>query len=447
MRVIHYSAKNVMGISEIDVDMEGQHLILVGGDNEQGKTSALTALLMALCGRRDMNWPDVALKEGEDEGWVRVNLSGDEELHDSLGFNLELLLSRKRGGQVVEKFRLTDSAGEDAPEPRTLLKRLYHYRGFDPLDFARKTKGEQRRLLMDLCGLDFQSDEQAAKELYDKRTDVNRDLKKARAEADTAVTHTGVPTKEVDTAELMEKLTARQEYNATTRKIKADMEAQIKESDRIQKDIQAENAEIEALKKEIAQRQAAIVALDGEATKSHDAWNKLNKQLAGREEKDVEAIRTEIKEAGATNKKIAENAKAKSARDKAISLNRESDTLSAKMDEIKADQQARLKAAEWPVPGLSIDDDGVLFEGLPFEQASAMRRTIVSAQIGMSLNPKLRLLVCQGGGDLGNAALDALSNLCKERDFQMVVEIVTRSKEDEDRCAVVIENGKVKAAT
>jgi hypothetical protein len=40
--------------------------------------------------------------------------------------------------------------------------------------------------------------------------------------------------------------------------------------------------------------------------------------------------------------------------------------------------------------------------------------------------------------------LNTLDMMLKENDFQCVMEIVTRSSEDEDRCAVVIEAGKVK---
>ena len=438
MRLLTAQAHNIMRLEDVTCDFTGTHLFLVGGANKSGKTSLLKSLLMALCGRSGMDWPDVSLKEGEDEGWVKLALSGDEEMHDSLGFTIELLLSRQRGGQVIEKFRLLDSAGEPAPEPRTLLKQLYHYRGFDPLEFSRKSKAEQRKLLMDLCGIDFAADEEATKRLYDERTEVNREAKRAEAEAKSAVRHAGVPDKEVSTADLMATLEQRQAYNAETKRIKARIEDLSKAREKYTDDIKKLQKEIGKLKSDIEQKttESASIVM---------ACQSFEKQLDGRTEQDVDSIRTEIKEAGATNKKIAENANTKAAKEREAELKRASEQLSEKIKAISDDQHKRLQEADWPVDGLSIDGAGVLFDGLPFEQASSMRRTLVSAEIGMALNPKLRLLVCQGGGDLDNAALDALARLCHERDFQMVVEIVTRSKDDEDRCAVVIENGKVKS--
>jgi len=63
------------------------------------------------------------------------------------------------------------------------------------------------------------------------------------------------------------------------------------------------------------------------------------------------------------------------------------------------------------------------------------------------LNPELRLLVCEHGSDLDLDTLSALDAVLKENDFQLIAEVVTRSKEDEERCAVVIADGEVVGAT
>ena len=70
---------------------------------------------------------------------------------------------------------------------------------------------------------------------------------------------------------------------------------------------------------------------------------------------------------------------------------------------------------------------------------------VASVKIGMAANPKLRLLVCQNGSDLDTDTLEVLDALLKENDFQMIVELVTRTEADEDLCAVVIKDGQVLA--
>ena len=62
MRVIGYEVHNIQKISEANFDLEGHNLFVIGGKNRQGKTSALTALLMALSGRSGMDdYPEIAL--------------------------------------------------------------------------------------------------------------------------------------------------------------------------------------------------------------------------------------------------------------------------------------------------------------------------------------------------------------------------------------------------
>ena len=56
-------------------------------------------------------------------------------------------------------------------------------------------------------------------------------------------------------------------------------------------------------------------------------------------------------------------------------------------------------------------------------------------------------LVSEHGSDLDNETLDALAKVVEEHQFQLLIELVTRSKEDEERCAVIIADGEVVGAT
>jgi hypothetical protein len=67
--------------------------------------------------------------------------------------------------------------------------------------------------------------------------------------------------------------------------------------------------------------------------------------------------------------------------------------------------------------------------------------------MGIALNPELKLFVCEDGSDLDNDTLAALDAILKEHDFQMIVEVVTRTAEDESLCAIVIHDGHVKESS
>ena len=173
MKLLKYTIQNVLGVKDITLDVDGHHLFLVGGKNAQGKTSALTALLMALCGKRGLKeYPELALREGETRGSVTIELSGESSLHEDEKITVELMLRKKRSGLVVEEFRVLDSTGEEAPEPRALLQRLFKLRAFDPLEFERAKPKEQVEIIRNMLGIDFEAFDKRRQEAYEKRRDV-----------------------------------------------------------------------------------------------------------------------------------------------------------------------------------------------------------------------------------------------------------------------------------
>jgi hypothetical protein len=211
-------------------------------------------------------------------------------------------------------------------------------------------------------------------------------------------------------------------------------------------------SDISKRQKHEAALKAQIDVLMKEMTDSCDMTGKLLVKKGELEEaaaKLVDADENEVKDkiasAGGINEKIRANADRSKIEEKLKDLRSKSTELTAKLEDIQREQKEALEKAAWPIPGLSVDDDGVLYRGLPIEQECTSSRTLISTQIGMALNPRLKLLVCQGGNDLGNAALESLQSLLEKHEFQMLLEVVTRSPEDEARCAVVIEDGRVAA--
>ena len=117
--------------------------------------------------------------------------------------------------------------------------------------------------------------------------------------------------------------------------------------------------------------------------------------------------------------------------------------MTDRIAEIDREKAKEIANADWPLPGMEFTEDGILLNDLPFEQASTSQRIMASVAVGMKLNPTLRLMVCDSGSELDSETLDELARTLKENDFQMLVELVTRSKEDRDRCAVIISDGAV----
>lgn len=442
MKIISYEAHNVLGVKDIRFDMEGRHLFLVGGKNGQGKTSALTALVMTLCGKSGMGtkeYPAIALRDGEKKGKIKIELTGSEDMHEHTGLTAELSLRRKASGVVVEEFRLLDSTGEEAPEPRKTLQRLFQLKAFDPLEFERMKPRDKASCVQKMLGLDLSKYDKEHQAAFEERTAVGRDGKKLAAQLEAMKKHNDVPKEEIKVSELLEQVDKLQEENkARTAMVKLAEDSKKRQvsltaqADTLVDKIAELQKELEATKEQIA-----IAEADEKQT-----VKKLEKMPERTEE--IAAVKEQIAKADETNRKVRENI-AYDKLAKEVKASREQwQELSVRLTEIAEERAQEVANADWPIPGMELQEDGLVWNGLPFEQASTSQRIMASVAVGMRLNPELRLLVCEHGSDLDVDTLAALDVVLKEHGFQCIVEIVTRSPYDEQRCAVVIEDGRVK---
>ncbi|MEM6363309.1 MAG: AAA family ATPase, partial [Planctomycetota bacterium] len=306
MKLLRYEAHNVLGVNEIKFDLEGRHLFLVGGANGQGKTSAITAMVMALCGRSGMgDYPDVALKRGKKKGKVVVELSGDEELMDAEGFTAELSWRQKASGKIDEEFRLLDSSGAEAPEPRTLLKRLFELKAFDPLAFERMKPKEQAKTVQDMLGVDVAKYDEERAEVYEKRRQCGVEGKKLAAKLEGMTKHAKIPKKAASVAELMEEM--------ETIQAQVDMRLKLERAANLHADNQAElTAKAEKLTSEIDELKAKLestnaeIAEEEKAEKAARTTLETDPQYADRSD-DMASLKERIATADETNRKIREN--------------------------------------------------------------------------------------------------------------------------------------------
>lgn len=447
MQVIKYEAHNVLGVKDIKFDLAGCHLFLVGGANGQGKSSALTALIMALAGKSGMqDYPEIALRKGEKKGKVRISLKGDT---DSESITVELSLRQKVSGEVIEEFRVLDSDGKKTTEPRKLLQQLFTLRAFDPLAFERMPPKEKATLVQKMLGLDLSKFDREYQKVFETRTDLGREGKRLAAQLEGAgKKYEDVPSEEVKVVDLMtemEKLGEEQKSRSNMADLADDLRARksdlvedgevvLKQIDLLEEQVKKKRDELEKIKLEVAATEKAEKEAEAK-------YAKLPDRTA-----DIAKVKEQISKADDTNAKIRSNREWDRLEAEVKSSRGEYQKLTDRLKEIHDDRADAVANAKWPIEGMELNEDGLLMDGLPFEQASTSQRIMASVAVGMALNPKLRLLVCQHGSDLDNETLDALAKVVQDNNFQLLVELVTRSKEDEERCAVIIADGEVVGA-
>jgi hypothetical protein len=153
---------------------------------------------------------------------------------------------------------------------------------------------------------------------------------------------------------------------------------------------------------------------------------------------------TEIKEKIATADET--NVKAKQWEDQEkvmmdlIEYQQESDHLTRKLEEIKAYKAELINKAKFPVAGLDFGNGGVLYQGLPLEQASGTARLKVSMAIGMALNPKLRIIQIDEANSIDSEHMKVIEQMAVENDFQIWMTLTDES----GQVGVYIEDGEIK---
>ncbi|WP_100813067.1 hypothetical protein [Microbacterium lacus] len=92
------------------------------------------------------------------------------------------------------------------------------------------------------------------------------------------------------------------------------------------------------------------------------------------------------------------------------------------LDDIDARKRAALAEAVFPVDGLSVDEEGITFNGIPFSQTNSAARRSVAFAIATAGNPKLRLVIVKDGDLLDEKSVEAIEAMADERGYTVLME-------------------------
>ena len=405
-RIVSLTVENVKRIQAVSITPGDAGVVEIAGRNGQGKSSVLDSIEYALAGTSHL--PKQPIRNGTHQGRVVVDL----------------------GDITVERvFRLSGSTlvvrGKDGAKhasPQTLLDKLFNSLSFDPLAFTRMKPMEQRETLLKVAGVSFADLEKQRDKLYAERTEATRDWKRLQVEVN-AIPIPAQRLERVDVAELVGKLEegnqANRAVDAHARRL-ADLEAALVKQrelvQRLQAELKAANEKGRAMAAEFAQLAETAP-----------------------EPVDVKPIQAAIAQAGDVNAAVDMQERRAAKIVELENIGRVVETIQKQIDKIDAQKAERLAQAKIPIEGLSVRTDGVVFNGIPYEQASSAEQLRVSCAMGIAANPNLRVMLLRDGSLLDEESLAALRAFAEENDAQIWVERVDSS----GATGVVIEDGAV----
>lgn len=421
MKIVQLQAENVKRLKAVEISPEG-HIVEITGRNGQGKSSVLDAIWWALAGTTHIQ--AVPIRKGENEARIRLDLG---EIKVVRTF-------RKREDQTFTTSIAVESTdGARYPSPQRMLDGLLGALSFDPLAFTRMDgKAQLEALKRFVPGVDFEAIERANKADYDRRTDVNRQVRALRAQASAIIVPPDVPAARIDDAALVAEMERAGEHNALIERRRAGREAAAAEVKRL-------DAEAERIRAEIAVLNDRLRDTAGTADQKRG-------QLANAEALpkpiDTAALRERIADASRANAALARHEERARVEAQATEAETQSAALTKAIEERVAAKREAIAKAELPVPGLGFGDDEILLDGVPFDQASSAEQLRTSVAIAMAANPKLRVIRVQDGSLLDEEAMRILAEMAQAADYQVWIEVVQSGRS----AAIVIEDGSVKGA-
>jgi len=427
MKLTLLSVRDYKRTRQIEIAPGDRTMVLVGGRNRQGKSSLLGALSAALGGKGEV--PDMAVREGAESAEIRLE------------FDDGAIVVRRRFVGDRTTLEVTSADGS-LKKPQTILDKLRGARFLDPMRFARMDARQQRAALLECVPMELDLDEHdaARAQIYERRTDVNRDAKRLAIEL-AALPVPDAPPPEVSVAGLLD--TAR------------DLRARADAASRARAALAEHNAaamaaadRLDALQAEASRaREAYDIACGVEAAArvtrmaSEDGLRAL---AAVDVSAEMLAVEEQIRDAGEQNARRAAALTTAAGRARLATALAEAEAATEKLSAaIEAHDQVKeraLAAAPMPLPGLTLVPHGIEYQGVPLSQASGAEMLHVSLAVAAAAASELRDIWIEDGSLLDAESMAMVDEFARGAGLRVWLERVG----DSDDHAIIIEDGMVR---
>lgn len=419
VKITSLEAENVKRIKAVALTPAPTGLTLVGGNNNQGKTSVLDALAWALGGERFR--PTAAQRDGAvAPAHLKVTLSNGV-IVERKGKNASLTVTdptgRRSGQQLLNAF----------VEPLALdLPRF--------MDASDKEKAD---ILLRIIGIgaELHTRDLEIKGLYDKRTFTGQLAAQKKHFAEEMISYPEAPDEPVSASELIRQqqdILARNGENQRLRAQYAELEQQVQQC----------VDELKRTRERIATLQQLADELDAKHTKLFNQRETARKTVSQLQDESTAELEASIRDIEETNRKVRANLEKSRAEDEAAQYASEYDRLTESIQQKRADRMALLNGADLPLPGLSVEDGVLTYKGKHWRDMSGSDQLRVAAAIVRRLNPDCGFVLLDKLEQMDMTTLQEFSAWLEAEGLQAIATRVSTGSE----CQIIIEDGMVKDA-
>lgn len=412
VKIAALEAENVKRIKAVALTPSPTGLTIVGGNNNQGKTSVLDALAWALGGEKFR--PTAAVRDGA--------LAPP---------HLKVILSN---GVVVERkgknssLTVTDPTGQRSGQQ--LLNAFVEPLALDLPRFMQASDKDKADTLLNIIGVGdaLTGLDREIKALYDRRTVIGQIGAQKRHAAEELTEYPDAPSEPVSAIELIQQQQEILLHNADNQRKRMKL-AQLEEQEKqLGRRVQELSQELEMVEHQLTAVQQDVQ----DATKT----------VAQLQDESTAELEQSIRNVEEINRQVSANLAKSKAQDEA---ERYAQEYTALTEQIKAKRTARmdlLNGADLPLTGLGVEDGSLTYNGKHWQDMSGSDQLRVATAIVRRLNPDCGFVLLDKLEQMDLATLAEFGSWLQAEGLQAIATRVSTGGE----CQIIIEDGKVKDA-
>ena len=405
--------ENVKRVKAVTIEPTSNGLTILGGNNNQGKTSVLDAIAWALGGNKYK--PSKPARDGSmNPPTLRLELSNG------------LIVERKGKNSDL---KVTDPSGQKAGQQ--LLDSFVEELALNLPKFIESSAKDKANTLLQIIGVGEKLWELDRKEerLYNERRTIGQIADQKKKYAAEQPHFPEAPNELVSIADLIheqQEILARNGENAKKRQNR----------ENIVNSLHLSEARLKQLKEQLAQEEATHESLMSD----YIAANKSIEDLVDESTDEIESSIANIEE---INRKVRANLDKEKAEEDAKQYGSQYDKLSKQIQDVRDERTSLLDSADLPLPGLSVEDGELVFEGQKWDNMSGSQQLRVATAIVRKLKPECGFVLLD---KLEQMDIPTLNEFGKWLESEGLQAIATRVSSGEE-CQIIIEDGYVVSDT
>lgn len=414
VKITSFEAENVKRIKAVTIEPSQDGLTVIGGRNGQGKTSVLDAIAWALGGNKFK--PSNPKREGSaSDPYLRVELSNG------------IIVERKG---TSSSLKITDPEGRKSGQ--MLLDSFLEQLALNLPKFLHANDKEKAETLLQIIGIgdELSKLDKQAETLYNQRTTIGQLERQKRSVAEDMQFYADAPDEPISAADLIkqqQEILARNGENQRKRDQVAVLDGRCKNL----------SVKVAQLREELSRVSAQINAAESEYAKAKDDLEIARKSASVLADESTAEIEASLAEIDATNTKVRTNQARAAAIAEADALKDQYEDLTQQLDQTRNERTSLLNGADLPLPGLSVNNGALVYNGQPWDCMSGSEQLKVGTAIVRRLNPACGFVLVDKLEQLDSQTLTDFGMWAQTEGLQVIGTRVS----DDDECQIVIEDG------